>query len=100
MPVKVLAVGRPELTPHAMPDRFRHDVSYFITPSGEHGAPQLAEGEYWIARADAERWLDEGVLVLVSPLDSHHRTEVELTGEQEEWLEWMVDNSVERIRLQ
>lgn len=82
-----------------MPDRFRHDVSYFMTPAGEPGVPTLADGEYWVRRADAVRLLDEGVLVLVSPLDSHHRTEVELTAEQEEWLEWMVKHGVERIRV-
>lgn len=99
MSVRVEAVDRAELPSYLMPDRFRHDVSYFMTPAGESGVPPLGTGEYWVRRDDAVRWLDEGVLVLVSPLDSHHRTEVEITVEQEEWLEWMVKNGVERIRV-
>jgi hypothetical protein len=99
MSVRVVAVDRPELTPYAMPDRFRHDVSYFMTPAGEPGVPPLESGEYWVRREDSVRLLDEGVLVLVSPLDSHHHTEVEITAEQEEWLDWMVKHGVERIRV-
>ena len=44
--------------------------------------------------------LPEGVIYLVSPLDSHNQTEVEISEEQEDWLRWMVQNQVQRIRLQ
>ncbi|MDZ4780581.1 MAG: hypothetical protein SGJ19_10045 [Planctomycetia bacterium] len=99
MSIHVIAVGRTDLAPHPMPDRFRHDVSYFMAIPGENGVPVFPAGEYWVPRADAARYLEEGVLVLVSPLDSYHRTEVELTAEQEDWLEWMVRHGVEHIRL-
>ena|ERR1700676_3146589 len=94
------AVGRPELPPLAMPDRFRTDIAYFITPAGEPGVPPLGPGEYWVRLEDARRWLDDGVLSLVSPLDSENRTEVELSDEQESWLRWMVANSVQQIRIE
>jgi len=94
------AVGRPELPPLTMPDRFRTDIAYFITPAGEVGVPPLAPGEYWVRLEDARRWLDDGVLSLVSPLDSENRTEVELSDEQESWLRWMVANSVQQIRIE
>lgn len=100
MSVRVIAVDRPELPPHPMPDRFRHDVSYFMAVPGEDGVPALASGEYWIRQTEAVRILDDGVLVLVSPLDSHHHTEVELSAEQEEWLEWMIQHGVERVRIE
>lgn len=99
MSLNVVAVGRTDLAPHPMPDRFRHDVSYFMAIPGEAGVQAMPPGEYWVPKQDAARLLDEGVLVLISPLDSQHRTEVELTAEQEEWLEWMVRNGVEHIRL-
>ena len=82
-----------------MPARFARDVAYFMTPPGERGVPNLPAGEYWIDKLDAARWLDEGVLVLVSPLDSENQTEVEISEEQEKWLEWMVANDVQHVRL-
>jgi hypothetical protein len=96
----VYAADKPHLAPMEMPARFKHDVAYFMTPPGEGGAPaSLAAGEYWIARVDAMRWLSEGVLLVYSPLDSEKHAELEITQEQEEWLEWLVANDVERVRL-
>jgi len=99
MATLVYAVARPELSPYAMPDRFRHEIAYFMTPSGHGGVPPLAAGEYWVRRDDAREWLDSGVLRIVSPLDSHNQAEIELSEEQEGWLEWMRSNEIEHIRL-
>jgi hypothetical protein len=100
MATLVYAVSQPDLPPFKMSDRFRHEIAYFMSIPGEHGAPAVAEGEYWVSQENARKWLDEGTLSLVSPLDSQNRTEVELSEEQEAWLEWMLQNHVERIRLQ
>jgi hypothetical protein len=100
MPIYVHAVDQPDLPPLAMPERFRHEVTYFMTPPGEHGVPKLPEGEYWVRLEDSRRIYDEGALSLVSPLDSENKTEVELTEEQEAWLEWMIEHEVEHIRLE
>jgi len=97
--VLVYDVERPELAPWEMPSRFSHDVAYFMTPPGERGAPRLPAGEYWIDPDDARRWLADGVLMLVSPLDSENQAEVELSEEQEAWLEWMIANQVRHVRL-
>lgn len=100
MSILVHAVGRPEVPPFEMPDRFRHDVTYFCTPAGQQDAPErLAEGEYWIRRDDARRIYDDGVVTLVSPLDSSTRTEIEITEEQEAWLAWMIQNDVQHVRV-
>lgn len=98
--MRVFAVERPDLAPVEMPARFKHDIAYFMTPPGEHGVGPLPEGHYWVRLNDARRWLDEGVLSLVSPLDSEHQAEAEITDEQEAWLEWMVANKVEHVRLE
>lgn len=100
MSVTVRAVDHPELLPFRMPDRFRHEVTYFMTPAGEGGVPKLPSGEYWIRLADARTCLDDGVVRLVSPLDSATKAEIELSEEQEAWLEWMVANGIEHIRLE
>jgi len=100
MTLLVYAVDRPDLIAFAMPDRFRHDVTYFMTPPGDHGVPALPKGHYWIRIADARRWLYDLVVLVVSPLDSASKSEIELTEEQEAWLEWMVAHEVEHIRLE
>ncbi|MGE5194280.1 MAG: hypothetical protein ACM3U2_17450 [Deltaproteobacteria bacterium] len=99
MSILVYAVDRPELEPLRMPDRFRHEITYFMTVSGEGGVPKLPAGEYWIKLADAKTALEEGIVRIVSPLDSASRAEIELSEEQEAWLEWMVKNGVEHVRL-
>ena len=97
--VQVIAVGRSDLKPYPMPDRFRTDVTYFITPKDEPGVPDLAEKEYWVKLDDAKKWLDEFVVLVVSPLSAEVKAEIELTEEQEAWLEWMVANEIQHIRV-
>ena len=100
MSVHVHAAARPDLPPLVMPDRFRHDVTYFMTPPGDHGVPPLPQGEDWVRLEEAERGLEDLVIEVVSPLDSQSKAEIELTEEQEAWLEWMVANRIEHIRLE
>lgn len=99
MSVRVVAVDRPEVPPCEMPNRFRHDIAYFMSVPGEGTVPALPAGDYWIDLARARAWLDDGVFSVVSPLDSASQTEVELTEEQETWLSWLVAHGVERVRL-
>jgi hypothetical protein len=63
------------------------------------GVPPLAENEYWFAHGEVSKWLQEGVFYLVSPLDSAHRTEVELTEEHEALLSWLDKNRIEHVRV-
>ena len=97
--MQVFAVDQPETPPLEMPKRFRTEVAYFMTPSGEHGAPALEAGEYWVRLEDARRWLDDFVIELVSPLDAESKAEVELSEEHERFLEWVVRHQASRIRL-
>jgi hypothetical protein len=83
-----------------MPARFKHDIAYFMTPAGESGVPALAAGEYWVRLDDSRRLLDDGVLLLVSPLDSENHTEVEISEDQERWLEWMLAHQIEHVRIE
>ena len=98
--MRVYAVGRSEIAPLEMPARFKHDIAYFMTPAGDRGVPQLASGEYWIMQDDARRWLEDGVLLLVSPLDSESKAEVEISEDQERWLEWLIEHNVQHVRLE
>ncbi len=101
MPTLVYAVEKSELAPFEMPARFRHDITYFVTLAGEPGVPEsIPEGEWWVRREDARRLHDEGVVRIVSPLDSANTVEVEITEEQEAWLKWMIQHEIEHIRLE
>jgi hypothetical protein len=99
MSVLVHAVGRPELAPFSMSDRFRTEIAYFMSLPEEAGVPKLGAHEYWIAEGRVRQWLDEGVFRLVSPLDSDSQAEIELSEEQEAWLEWLAEHGVEHVRL-
>jgi hypothetical protein len=99
MPALVYAVDHPDLSPYPMSDRIRHEVAYFMSVPGENGVPRLGPGEYWVSRDEARGWLDEGAILLISPLDSASRTEVELSEEQEGWLEWMTQYQIQHIRI-
>jgi hypothetical protein len=79
-----------------MPARFKTDIAYFMTT--EPG-PRLPAGEYRVDLAAAERWLADGVVEVVSPLDSLNHTEFEVTEEQEAWLAWLVAHRVQHVRV-
>ncbi|MCG8585438.1 MAG: hypothetical protein MI757_12070, partial [Pirellulales bacterium] len=64
--MKVSAVDQPEAPAIEMPDRFRHDIAYFMAPSGEGDVPELPEGEFWIRTEDARQWLDDLVFEIIS----------------------------------
>ena len=98
--MRVYSVQKPNLPPFEMPARFRTEIAYFMTPSGETGAPELESGEYWVRAEDARRWLEEGVICVISPLDAEAQAEIELREEQEAWLEWMVAQQIEHVRLE
>jgi hypothetical protein len=93
------SVEKADLQPLEMPDRFRMEVVYFMTPGGDEGVPNLAENEYWIRLSDSRKLLEEFVVEVISPLDAESKAEFELTEEQESWLEWLVEHEIEHIRL-
>jgi len=96
---RLVAVDRPDVAPLAISARLRGQLVYFMTPAGTPGIPTLEEDEFWIARQDVARWLDEGVFYLVSPLDMANSTEVELTEEQESLLNWLRKNGIQHVRV-
>jgi hypothetical protein len=95
----LVAVDRPGLAPFPVTPRLRTQLVYFATPPGSPGAPALGENEHWFATADAARFLDEGVISLISPLDTANMTEVEISEEQESLLGWLTSNGIQHIRV-
>jgi hypothetical protein len=98
--MKLSSVDNPSLLPLELPDRFRMEIVYFMTPPGERGAPaDLGEHEYWIDLGEAQKWLDEGVVYVVSPLDAENQAEIELTEYHEAFLQWVVEHGICRVRV-
>jgi hypothetical protein len=102
MSVSVLAVGRSDVPPIAMPDRFRQEIAYFMaagsTTAGTAGEKPVV-GEYALNLTELRTVLDDGCVMLVSPLDSDTHAEIELAEDHERWLEWVLRHAVERIRF-
>ena len=97
--VQVIPTDRPSIAPLMMPDRFRREIVYFMSPAEGAGAPALGKDEYWIQAEAAAKWLDDGFFSLVSPLDAESVAEIELSEDQEIWLEWMVQNNICTVRI-
>ncbi len=95
----LVALDRPGLAPLPISARLRSQLVYFASPAGAPGVPALREGEYFFAAAEVVRYHDEGVIYLVSPLDTAHQTEVELSEEQEALLQWLLDHDVQHVRV-
>lgn len=97
---RLVPLDRPDAPPLTISPRLRGQLVYFMTPPGTAGLPELGEDEYWFARDEVSRWLDEGVIYLVSPLDSANATEVELSDEQESLLSWLQKYQVQHVRVE
>ncbi len=97
---RLVPLDRPDVAPFPITARLRGQLVYFMTPPGTAGLPDLRENEYWFARDEVAGWLEEGVIDLVSPLDSANATEVELSDEQEAFLAWLQKNAVQHVRVE
>src|SRR3954454_19710111 len=96
---KLFSVDHPEAPAIEVSPRLRSQLVYFMTMADAPGVPPLGESEFWIARDDVTRWLEEGVFRLVSPLDTENMTEVELTEEQEAVLTWLDQHQIQHVRV-
>jgi hypothetical protein len=94
----LVPLDRPEVAPFAISPRLRTQLNYFACPADAPGVPSLAPGEFWFDPGDVARWLSDGVFYLVSPLDTANMTELELTEEQEAFLNWLKSTDVRHVR--
>jgi hypothetical protein len=97
--IRVEAIDRQGIPLREITPRLRSQLNYFASTPDASSRPELGENEYWFDREDVVRWLDDGVIHLVSPLDTAHTTEVELSEEQEEFLSWLQSRQVCHVRV-
>ena len=97
--LELIPLDRPELPRRPITSRLRTQLVYFGSAPDAPGVPPLGPDEFYFAEADVAKWLDDGVLYLVSPLDTANMTEVELSEEQEAFLQWLQASRVRHVRL-
>lgn len=92
----LVAVDRLNVAPKAITPRLRSQMVYFAIATD----PILPEFEYAFDAVEVEKWLDDGVISLVSPLDTANMTDVELSEEQEAMLAWLSKEKITHIRIE
>jgi hypothetical protein len=61
---------------------------------------RLAPNEFEVDLNEVARWAESGVIRMVSPLDSSHFAEVELSFEPVDLLDWVLAGQVKRLRVE
>lgn len=97
--MRLHSLDQPSTPPLEMPERFKMEIVFFITPAGSPGVPPLGENEYWIDQQNARRWLEDLVIRVVSPLDAENMAEIELTEYHEAFLQWLVTHDIQHVRV-
>jgi hypothetical protein len=100
MAYQLVPIDNPTAPPLAISARLRSQLVYFMTPPDEPHVPPLQPNDYWIDAAHSTQWFADGVFELVSPLDEEHPTVIELSEEQEGFMEWLTTHHIQHIRVQ
>lgn len=98
--MKLFAVGKDEVAPLKISAKLRSQFVYFASPANSAGLPAMGENEFFFPLSETKTWHEDGVIYLVSPLDTDNKTEVELTDEQEDLMAWLVQHGVEHVRVE
>ncbi len=96
---RLQAVDRSDVPALPISPRLRSQLVYFSSNNVGPGVPTLGPDEFFFPEAEVARALDEGVIELVSPLDTANTTEVEISDEQEAFLQWLQTNRVQHVRV-
>ena len=97
--ILLVPIGRADVPPREISPRLRTQLNYFIGSPSAAGHPKLAELEFWFDPVEVDKWIDDGVFYLVSPLDTANMTEVELSEEQESLLAWLKSHQIQHLRV-
>ncbi len=92
----VYAVDKPNLKPYEISRTLRGQLHYFT--EGEI-RDREKPNDYFFPLERTSELLDEGVFYITSPLDDQNQAEIEITEEQEDFLEWLVSNRIERVHV-
>jgi hypothetical protein len=79
-------------------ERLKSQLHYFAQP--HESTSERGDDTFRFDLDQVACWLEEGSLRLVSPLDTAHFTEVELSEEQESLLEWLHRLQIRLVRIE
>lgn len=78
----------------------RNQLNYFVATQSPEDEARLAPNEFEVELLDVARWAENGTIRMVSPLDSNHFAEVELSFEQLDFLDWLLAGQIKRFRIE
>jgi hypothetical protein len=96
----VFAVDQPALEPYEISQMLRGQLHYFTEGTGSRGGKESGNSdEFFFPLHLTSELFEEGVFYVISPLDDQNQAEIEITEEQEDFLDWLVSNKIERVRI-
>jgi hypothetical protein len=97
---KIIAVEPVVEEPLPITSTLRNQLNYFVATKSPEDEARLAPNEFEVDLGDVARWAESGAIRMVSPLDSSHFAEVELSFEQLDFLDWLLAGQVKRLRVE
>lgn len=85
--------------PFPITPSLRLQIQTFLEQKTEADDQRLAANEYEINLDDIKRWSDDGMIWMQSPL-GEHAAGVELSFEQIELCDWLLQNTVKRLKIE
>ena len=94
------AVDKLDLEPYEVSRMLRGQLHYFTEGASSR---QWDESEdpnaFFFPLELTSELFEEGVFYVTSPLDDQNQAEIEITEEQEDFLDWLVSNKIEKVRV-
>jgi hypothetical protein len=97
---KIIGVEPVVKEPLLISSTLRNQLNYFVAAKSREDEERLAPNEFEVDLNDVARWAESGAIRMVSPLDSSHFAEVELSFEQLDFLDWLLAGQIKRLRVE
>lgn len=96
---RLISVEPGGAAPFPITPSLRLQIQTFVEQKSAADDQRLAANEYEINLADIKRWSDDGMIWMQSPL-GEHAAGVELSFEQIELCDWLLQNNVKRLKIE
>ena len=94
------AIDKPTVDPYEISQTLRGQLHYFTEGASarqwEHSGDPNA---FFFPLELTSELYDEGVFYVTSPLDDQNQAEIEITEEQEDFLDWLISNQIEKVKV-
>lgn len=96
---RIVSVDPAAVEPFQITASLHLQIQTFLERKTPEDDQRLAKNEYEVNLSDIERWADAGVIWMQSPL-GEHAAGVELSFEQIELCDWLLENRVKRLKIE